>query len=538
MKPTFKQIENKYIEVTGHYDNPVLCAKLTLLADLCAVESKNGYALFKAEDSDKLAKIDNGLKFGPVAPIDGYVYVDGQSIHLSAVNKTWDDNLGSDFTEGANGQVLYTGKALYLNDIAVLTSDFVSESDSYVTKATGPVVEKRKVYIFKNGVYYENDAEGGSGSIGPTGPIGPTGVAGAVGATGAQGEQGPTGEAGAIGPTGATGSQGAVGPTGPAPEDYELIERLGTLPTATATSPDLVQYNGNLYRKNISGGSTTDLTGTKWTISSTNCVAGYGKFNINFNILGTHGAYDSSEYYKFDIGYRLYGDEENAAANYILISVGPEYLYSNTPIEITGGTDVTNASLISWLNTYATPVIAYEYILIASGVGPTGPQGPTGLRGPTGETGATGAVGPTGSADNYELIERVGTMPAATKTSPDLVQYDNELYRKNASITTLAGTTWLIDNSPSVYGHYDENYSINFTSNNSSYSSLKLYWEPGSGGGGDSSEQIIYDGSTYAYDNGWEAEAYRTIAITGGTDVTNAELIAWLQDNATMTAGT
>lgn len=35
------------------------------------------------------------------------------------------------------------------------------------------------------------------------------------------------------------------------------------------------------------------------------------------------------------------------------------------------------------------------------------------------------------------------------------------------------------------------------------------------------------------YSDNWTNEAYRTIEITGGTDATNANLISWLQANAT-----
>lgn len=63
MKPIIREIDEKYIEVIGHYDNPILCAKMTILADLFAIEKRDGYALFKVEDYDKLAKIDDSLKF-------------------------------------------------------------------------------------------------------------------------------------------------------------------------------------------------------------------------------------------------------------------------------------------------------------------------------------------------------------------------------------------------------------------------------------------------------------------------------------------
>ena len=58
MKPLIREIDKKYVEVIGHYDNPVLCAKMTLLAEMFAIEHKEGYAVFRAEDYDKLSFIN------------------------------------------------------------------------------------------------------------------------------------------------------------------------------------------------------------------------------------------------------------------------------------------------------------------------------------------------------------------------------------------------------------------------------------------------------------------------------------------------
>ena len=64
MKPLIRETQDKkYFEVIGHYDNPILCAKLTAIADLFAIEKKEGYAKFRIEDESKLAVIDDGLKF-------------------------------------------------------------------------------------------------------------------------------------------------------------------------------------------------------------------------------------------------------------------------------------------------------------------------------------------------------------------------------------------------------------------------------------------------------------------------------------------
>lgn len=159
MKPVFREIGKKYIEVIGHYDNPILCAKLTLLADLYAVKSKEGYALFKVEDYDKLSKIDDSLKFGPIVPLGGCVYVDGESVPVSAVNFTWSDNLGGDFTEGENNQVLYNGKVIYYYGVAVLTTDSVYDGERYFTIAdlTGTTWEiNNSINISQSTEYFIN----------------------------------------------------------------------------------------------------------------------------------------------------------------------------------------------------------------------------------------------------------------------------------------------------------------------------------------------------------------------------------------------
>ena len=70
MKPKINKT-SEYIEIIGHYDSEILCAKLTLLADLYAIEHREGYARFKLEDEDKLRLIDDRLEFaGEATPGD------------------------------------------------------------------------------------------------------------------------------------------------------------------------------------------------------------------------------------------------------------------------------------------------------------------------------------------------------------------------------------------------------------------------------------------------------------------------------------
>lgn len=121
-------------------------------------------------------------------------------------------------------------------------------------------------------------------------------------------------------------------------------------------------------------------------------------------------------------------------------------------------------------------------------------------------------------------------------------------------ITDLTGTKWLLnsefynDDSPEQtsmlwYAYdatawYDEESRdvfeigdggvnaghLNFTSNNENFIGLvSAGYEPLEGGNYVVAYQQAY----------WQDQAYRTIEITGGTDATNPDLIAWLQQNAT-----
>ena len=68
-------------------------------------------------------------------------------------------------------------------------------------------------------------------------------------------------------------------------------------------------------------------------------------------------------------------------------------------------------------------------------------------------------------------------MPTAAETSPDFIQYDNKLYRKQVTtsvqITDLTGTTWEFDNYIDVDGLIDlSTISLNFSSNSGSFNIL------------------------------------------------------------------
>ena len=109
------------------------------------------------------------------------------------------------------------------------------------------------------------------------------------------------------------------------------------------------------------------------------------------------------------------------------------------------------------------------------------------------------------------------------------------------AVTNLTNTTWVFNSSidltttgvtPVVEG--DVLYkSITFTSNNRNYVQLRV-----GSTNGVSWNVFAYGYEGYSADDVymsgyWTDEAFRTIEITGGADVTNASLIAWLEANAT-----
>ena len=94
----------------------------------------------------------------------------------------------------------------------------------------------------------------------------------------------------------------------------------------------------------------TDLTNTKWILNDDwTSTRGYGNFTVNLT-------YNNNNYMYFYIGYNpaLGGSE----ANVIGLDDGSHFFSGEViTFTITGGTDATNASLISWLETNATQVV-------------------------------------------------------------------------------------------------------------------------------------------------------------------------------------
>lgn len=95
------------------------------------------------------------------------------------------------------------------------------------------------------------------------------------------------------------------------------------------------------------------------------------------------------------------------------------------------------------------------------------------------------------------------------------------------SVADLTGTTWLFDSILDNLSPAPITYHLNFTSNNTSYTTI------GWTNNGKSGYSVSYD-STQIYTNGvWGNDAYKTITISGGTDATNANLISRIELNAT-----
>lgn len=103
------------------------------------------------------------------------------------------------------------------------------------------------------------------------------------------------------------------------------------------------------------------------------------------------------------------------------------------------------------------------------------------------------------------------------------------------TIIDLTGYTWV--GNDQLTSQLNNQYNISFISNNNNFTYIK-------------SAAVIISGETmhilyyneqpiYSYnDIQWVNNTYKTIQITGGTDATNASLIAWLEANGTLTPPT
>ena len=98
-------------------------------------------------------------------------------------------------------------------------------------------------------------------------------------------------------------------------------------------------------------------------------------------------------------------------------------------------------------------------------------------------------------------------------------------------ISDLTGTTWVFNNSLNISDMFS--YYINFTTNGEQKTDLYLEYRYNDYDDYVENDEMWYD-SNKVYNMGtWYNDAYKTITITGGTDATNPDLIAWLESNAT-----
>ena len=108
----------------------------------------------------------------------------------------------------------------------------------------------------------------------------------------------------------------------------------------------------------------------------------------------------------------------------------------------------------------------------------------------------------------------------------------------NSGITNLTNTSLLFNEIVRIpQSLLTKEFGINFYSGNEGeyHTSLGIDYSP-------MAYYFTYDGEVayYIYKTSdthlWHSELYKSLRITGGSDATNAELITWLQANATRTA--
>ena len=328
---------------------------------------------------------------------------------------------------------------------------------------------------------------GAVGPIGPTGPTGPKGEDGYVGQdgpTGPTGPQGPTGENGLEGPTGPTGPQGLVGPTGktgatgtegPTGQQGEQGPQ-GPAGQDGLTTKILV--NGNEYEQ----------------VSGTITLPDYPSYE---NEAATEGGTDLS-----------------------LVTTGEKYIW-NAKYDLPSG-GITTSDLSST-------------VVTSLGLADTAVQ-PNDISDMATKEYVHNAV------NDIDIIKRLESLPTPSEDSFDFVEVNSSLYSKvyeeitdPSQITNLIGCTWVGNNSIN-YQNIGGPYNINFTSNNTEFVQI-IYVNDWTGPHleyvkSDNTKVTVFPQNSWT--SAWTDEAYRTIQITGGTDVTNASLISWLGNNGAL----
>ena len=139
----------------------------------------------------------------------------------------------------------------------------------------------------------------------------------------------------------------------------------------------------------------------------------------------------------------------------------------------------------------------------------------------------------------YKTIQITGGTDATNATLIAWLEANGTLTAPAPSISDLTGTKWLINDNLTVPA---SNYVLQinnllFASNSVSFEGLLIsrrVSNPDIFVISYGADTIVYDYNNYTgQGTGWTSQAYRTIEITGGRDVTNTSLIAWLEANAT-----
>lgn len=93
------------------------------------------------------------------------------------------------------------------------------------------------------------------------------------------------------------------------------------------------------------------------------------------------------------------------------------------------------------------------------------------------------------------------------------------------AVTNLTGYTWVADGYQEIS---DYSYNVTFTCDDDVFETFDV-----------SDSYMIYYDTTRVYDvdygSGWVWEGYKTITFTGGDDISNSSLIAYLEANGTLT---
>lgn len=155
----------------------------------------------------------------------------------------------------------------------------------------------------------------------------------------------------------------------------DIISRTTELPEATETSPDFIEVSGELYYKSYSqpattsSSSITDLTNTTWVFNgnpvSIPAMFGTQSFSINWNwTYGNNVKTGNHIYFNQSMTVMTFG-----ASSFWDIENNQYGSSGSNTITITGGADVQNSTLISWLQNNATlqsQSSTYSYVKLSS----------------------------------------------------------------------------------------------------------------------------------------------------------------------------